>query len=78
MDELKIGKIELGYSDHEWPWPVDWVPKNEKRKKLEIIREFVTQVDQLAEEDIKKTGKLEGSHYAATTKLSADLEAENA
>lgn len=45
--------------------------------KKNIINEFVTQVEKLAEEKMLKTGKLEGSHYAAMKELQRKMNEED-
>ena len=45
--------------------------------KENIINEFVTQVEKLAEEKMLKTGKLEGSHYAAMKELQRKMNEDN-
>ena len=45
--------------------------------KENIINEFVTQVEKLAEEKMLKTGKLEGSHYAAMKELQRKMNEES-
>lgn len=44
--------------------------------RLLIIEDFVQQVNSQAEINISKTGKLEGSHYAAMTKLLNTMQKE--
>lgn len=41
---------------------------------LESIREFVRCIEELAEKNMLKTGKLEGAHYAAMKQLLKELE----
>jgi hypothetical protein len=38
-------------------------------RDIEVIRLFCDQVERIAEQNMLKTGKLEGSHYAAMRKL---------
>jgi len=45
--------------------------------KENIINEFIAQVEKLAEEKMLKTGKLEGSHYAAMKELQRKMNEEN-
>jgi uncharacterized protein YaaR (DUF327 family) len=42
-----------------------------------IINEFVREVEKLAEEKMLKTGKLEGSHYAAMKELQRKINEDN-
>jgi hypothetical protein len=44
---------------------------------LEIIREFVKCVEEIAEKKMLETGKLEGAHYAAMKQLLKELEEQN-
>lgn len=44
--------------------------------KRRIINEFIEKVEKLAEEKMLKTGKLEGSHYAAMKQLQQEMNDE--
>jgi hypothetical protein len=45
----------------------------ETANRKDIILAFIEQVEKQAEENMLKTGKLEGAHYAAMKKLAAGL-----
>lgn len=42
--------------------------------KLKFINEFISEVNRRAENNMLKTGKLEGSHYAAMTQLHKEMQ----
>lgn len=47
------------------------------KNNKDIINEFISQVEKLAEEKMLKTGKLEGSHYAAMKELQRKINEDN-
>lgn len=47
-----------------------------RQRELDAIRRFVEDVERRAEAKMLKTGKLEGSHYAAMKEVLKELEKE--
>lgn len=80
-EQIIPDKIYLIYDDTPEP-RATWTTKKERwddvefrplERRIDIIKEFIEQVEALAEAKMLKTGKLEGAHYAAMKELAKKL-----
>ena len=60
----------------EVPKWAEWIREQARSSVRDAVREFYNEVCQLAEENMLKTGKLEGAHFAAMQTVRKKFEVE--
>lgn len=54
-------------------WRKGWVPFGVDDEVFSMIATVLDEIEERAEENMRRTGKLEGMHYAALTEVRAEL-----